>query len=405
MRILVVGSGKMGRAVAWDLAQVGDVDVIGLGDVDEKLLQQTGDWINSSKIELHPLDILDRKATVALMGRYDVVVSTLPTRPTSYGALEASIEAGTDYVDILEEYHRSPDTEETEGLKITAEYGERLHERALEKGVTVLDGMGFAPGLSNITVGEAIRKLDRAETVIARVGGVPSEETANRNPLRYMITWAFEHVLREYMVDVQIIEDGKVTIVPAMSAYETFGFTEFGLDVELEAAITPGMPSFIHTRPTLNYFAEKTIRWVGHYQAIQSLRDCGLLSLEPIEFEGQQIVPRQFFCEMITPRLLQKEGDTDVCFMYNTITGTLGGRDTIIEYRMADRADPNTGLSSMARVTGFSASISALLLGRGEISEKGIVAPEDAIKGDLYGFYIAELEKRRILVKETQRAL
>ena len=50
------------------------------------------------------------------------------------------------------------------------DYGKWLHKKAVERGVTLLDGMGFAPGISNITLGEGFRKLDRAESAIARVG-------------------------------------------------------------------------------------------------------------------------------------------------------------------------------------------------------------------------------------------
>jgi saccharopine dehydrogenase-like NADP-dependent oxidoreductase len=117
-------------------------------------------------------------------------------------------------VDILEEYHRRPDTYETEGLEVAAsmsleEYGESLHRSAQESGVTLLDGMGFAPGLSNITLGEGIRKV-QAESAVARVGGIPSRQSAKRHPLKYMITWSFGHVLREYMVKVRVIQDGKI---------------------------------------------------------------------------------------------------------------------------------------------------------------------------------------------------
>ena len=40
------------------------------------------------------------------------------------------------------------------------EYGDWIHETALKNNVTFLDGIGFAPGLSNITCGEGIRKLE-----------------------------------------------------------------------------------------------------------------------------------------------------------------------------------------------------------------------------------------------------
>ena len=55
----------------------------------------------------------------------------------------------------------------------------------------------------------------------------------------------------------------------------------------------------------------------------------------------------------------------------------------------------------MARVTGSSAAVAARLLAKGDIKEKGIVAPEDAIKDDAYDIFMQELEKRGIVVAET----
>ena len=161
------------------------------------------------------LDTADAVATRRLMEKYDVAVIALPNRKSSYRTVEAAIDAGINAVDVLEEYHRRPDPYETEDLEVPSgisldEYGESLHRRSMENDVTILDGMGFAPGLSNITLGEGIRKVN-ALSAVTRVGGIPSKESAVRHPLRYMITWSFCHVLREYMVKVRIIKDGIIT--------------------------------------------------------------------------------------------------------------------------------------------------------------------------------------------------
>ena len=50
-------------------------------------------------------------------------------------------------------------------------------------------------------------------------------------------------------------------------------------------------------------FSEKTIRWPGHWQAIDTLKECGLLDNEPVTFGGQAIRPRDFFLSRIEPRL------------------------------------------------------------------------------------------------------
>ena len=114
---------------------------------------------------------------------------------------------------MLEEYHRRPDLYELEGLKLPPnttldEYGDWLHETAKKNGSTFLDGIGFAPGLSNLTTGDALRKLDKAVWAVARVGGIPCKKSAEGRPLKYMITWAFSHVLREYNVKLFILKDG-----------------------------------------------------------------------------------------------------------------------------------------------------------------------------------------------------
>jgi saccharopine dehydrogenase-like NADP-dependent oxidoreductase len=279
-------------------------------------------------------------------------------------------------------------------------YGDWLHSRAKKHGVTILDGMGFAPGISNITLREGISKLDSADSAIARVGGIPSKESSRKHPLGYMITWAFEHVLREYMVKVRVIKGGKIREVDAASDLERFRFTAFGKDEILECAITPGMPSFVYTQRNLNEFFEKTIRWPGHWQGIQVLKECGMLDLRPVKIRGLEIAPREFLLTAMKPKLEPRADDTDICVMWNTAVGTKNGRKTCISAYLWDDADIQNGISAMARVTGFSAAIGALFIGRGKININGIVPPEEGIKGTLYETFIDELAKRGIKILE-----
>jgi saccharopine dehydrogenase-like NADP-dependent oxidoreductase len=368
-------------------------------------LEKVQTWVGAKKLVVHTVDVADREGMIRLMKGYDAGALALPDRRTSYKTAEYAIAAGLPIVDMLEEYHRTPDAYEVEGLELppgmTLErYGDWLHEQALESGVTFLDGMGFAPGLSNVTLGDGIAKLDSAEVAIARVGGIPEKKAAQRHPLRYMITWAFEHVLREYSIRLKVIKDGRVVEVDAGTEREAFRFKAFGRDEELECAVTPGMPSFITSRPQLKEFAEKTVRWPGHWGGVQTLKECGLLDLDPVEFDGTQVSPRKFLLALITPRLQARPGETDVCVMYNTLLGMKNGKRVKIEYLMWDEADTEHGLSSMMRATGFPVAIAVRMLARGEIREKGIVPPEDGIYGPLYQSFLAELAKRNILIEE-----
>jgi saccharopine dehydrogenase-like NADP-dependent oxidoreductase len=91
--------------------------------------------------------------------------------------------------------------------------------------------------------------------------------------------------------------------------------------------------------------------------------------------------------------------------MWNTIVGMKDGCKTRINYYLWDEADAKNGISAMARVTGFSAAVGALFIGRGMIKSGGIVPPEDGIRGELYGVFVDELRKRRIKVIEVPEIL
>ncbi len=405
MKALVIGAaGKMGRAVVHHLAKDPQVTEIGLLDSRDEALKSFVQGDLTGKLKAHPLDVADRPKLEEIMEGYDVGVATLPNRKVSYHVMRTAIKAGLHLVDMLEEYHRRPDKYETEGFEIPEdfetydEYGEWLHERALSRDVLVLDGMGFAPGLSNITSAQGIRRLDRADAVIARVGGIPNIECCAKHPLRYMTTWSLEHVLREYSVKTQILKDGKVVEVQALTDRERFRFSKFEVDVDLECAVTPGMPSFIYTYPGLTHFAEKTVRWPGHYDGVRTLIECGLFEEAPVEYNGYKISPREFLLAMINPRLVPQEGDGDVCVMYNTVTGEKDGRPHKVEYFMWEEA--NQDFTAMARVTGFPAAIGAKMIGAGAIDLRGIRAPEECFTGKNYQSLLAELETCDIHIAE-----
>ncbi len=408
MKALIFGAGRQAEGIAWYLVNHSDFEQVGIYSRSEDHINKISDFLKSDKIEKHIGNVLDEEKTKEVMEGYDVGINALPTRETSYKTVELAIEEGLDMVDILEEYHRRPDPYEMENLEIpedmtVEEYGEWLHEEYKENDLIFIDGNGFAPGITNFTLGEALREMDERESAIARCGGVPDEEAAKRHPLKYMITWAFDHVLREYNIKSPAIIDGEETEIRALTRHEKFNFDKFGKDVELECAVTPGMPSFVYTRSDLNETYEKTIRWPGHYDAIKEFRECGMLDIEPVEVDGKEFVPREVLSSVITPKLQPEEGDTDICVMWNTAKGKKDDKDVRIDYYLWDEEDTEAGLTAMQRTTCFPAAISAEMIVKGDIEEKGIVPPEDCIKGEVYEKMIARLEDVgiKILKKKT----
>lgn len=110
MKVLVFGgSGGIGTAVAYDLAQDSQIKAVGIVGRRKEALEETRKWIGSEKVIPQPLDILNRDDIKKLMGLYDVGIIALPDRRTSYSLVHSAVEAGLHVIDMLEEYHRRPD--------------------------------------------------------------------------------------------------------------------------------------------------------------------------------------------------------------------------------------------------------------------------------------------------------
>jgi len=396
----------MGSVIAWDLCKHEEVESVGLVDNYSPSLEKAADWIQDNRITTHLLDSTNREQLIELMKSHDVGIGALSTIKQTNELMETVIEAEIDFVDVLGEYYRHPNESYLDGFNIPsgttgAEYGEILHQRARDKGITILCCMGFAPGLSNLTLGYGISQMDKAETAIARVGGMPAGRAADNYPMKYSVTWCWDQVIDSAMDKTRILKNGALQYVDAMSEYERFNFKEFGKDLELEAFITPGMDSFIFTRPDLTSCYEKTIRWPGYKESMAFLESCGFFDTAPTEFNGQHIVPREFAARIMEPKLAHQKGDGDVSVMWNTVTGEKNGKASQTDYYMWVDSDTENVISSMARATAFPSSISAVMMGRGKFTVKGIVSAEDAFDAALYKSMLQELEKRGIVIKES----
>lgn len=406
LKILVIGCGKMGSVISWDLCKYEAVESVGLVDNDSPSLEKAASWIQDKRVTTHLLGGNFREQLVAMMKSYDVGIGALPMIKQTNQLIEMAIEAEINLVDIYGEYYRRPNEFYLDGFNIPPDatgeaYGELLHQQALGKDITILCCMGFAPGLSNMTLGQGIAHMDKAYTAIARVGGIPDIEVADKYPMKYMVTWCWDQAIDSAMGKTRILKDGTFQFVDAMSEYELFDFKAFGKDLKLEAFITPGMESFLFTRPNLESCYEKTIRWPGYKDSMSFLKSCGFFGKNPIEFKDRKIVPREVAARIMEPELAPKNGAGDVSIMWNTVTGEKDGAFSQIDYYMWVDSDIENNISSMARATGFPASISAVLLGRGHSIPRGIVSPEDAFDRALYTSMINELETKGVVIKES----
>ena len=356
-----------------------DVTTVGLADRSHGALENARAWLKSPKVVTHQVDVHKKDELATLMSQYDVGVNTLPDRRTSYLVVDAAVRNGFNFVDILEEYHLRPDAYEVEGLELPAgmtlnQYGDWIHETAVKNHVTFMDGIGFAPGMSNVTCGEGMRKLD-----YDRVGHRPRRRHPGQGSRLPPPAALHDHVgvlaraarIRhqgQRPAGRQDHRGGRVDPAARPFTFDKLGKTRSSSSAPSRRAC----PASSSRGPDLKEFAEKTVRWPGHWDGVQTLKECGMLDLDPVEINGVKVVPRDVLLARIEPRLRAQPGETDVCVMYNTVDRHEERQaHARCPYHLWDEADTVNKVSAMGRVTGYSAAIGAVMVAKGMVPETG----------------------------------
>lgn len=377
MKVIVLGCGKIGSVMAMDFARSVEGSEVVLADKSGERAKGVASTIEGAG--WLAVDTTDYRGLVDSLRGFDLVLGALPG-DYGYKALEAAAEAGVDVVDV----------------SFTPEDPLGLDEAAKDAGVTIIPDCGVAPGLSSILVGYGSIKLDKVREAHIMVGGIPETPVP---PLGYTITWSAEGLIDEYVRDVNIVEGGKIVEVPALSGLEEVDFPGVG---RLEAFYTDGLRTLVHSLPGVNSMYEKTLRYPGHVEKVRLLRELGFFDDESIYVEGRSVSPR-----LLTARLLErslwKPEVGDLLAMIVDVRGEVGSEEAGYRYYILDRFHRKTGVTAMARTTGYTASIVGGMLARGEIEEKGVIPPErlgmnEAITEAL----LEELRTRGVLVEETR---
>ena len=380
MRMLVLGAGLQGSACAYDLLQNPEVTQVRLADLHFDHLPRFLKPLAGPRLIPTPLDVRDREAVLALMRESDAVMSAIPYY-FNLQLAECAVEAGVHFCDL------GGNTEIVFQQKALA-------DKAIAKGVTVVPDCGVAPGMVNILAQYGIAQLDAVNSVRIFVGGLPQNPEP---PLNYQIVYSLEGVLDYYTTLSWVVRNGKRVQMTALSELETVSFPEpVG---GLEAFHTAGGLSTMAFRyegkiSTMEY---KTLRYPGHAAMMETIRDLGLLDLEPVDVKGVKVVPRDLFVSVVGPRLTKPKGK-DLLALRVTVTGTKHNKPATRQFDLIDLYDEAHGISAMMRTTGYSLSITGQMQARGQVTPPGVWTPDECMPA---AAYIAELRQRGMDVRET----
>jgi saccharopine dehydrogenase-like NADP-dependent oxidoreductase len=374
MKIVVLGAGMVGAAIARDLARDRGTEVLAVDADPEALAGLDGD----KSIDVMQADLREKGGVSSAVAGSDFVISAVPGF-MGFETLRGIIEAGKDVVDI-------------------AFFGEDpflLDELAKKNGVTAVVDCGVAPGLCNIIAGRLYDRLDRTESYACYVGGLPVVRTW---PFEYKAPFSPSDVLEEYTRPARLVEHGREVVRPALSEPELLDFPGVGT---LEAFNTDGLRSLIRTLP-IPFMKEKTMRYPGHAGLMRALRESGFLSDKEIEAAGTRVRPLSLTSRLLFDQWRLEDGEADVTVFQVIVEGTDRDKAVRYAYDLLDRYDPETRTTSMARTTGYTCSIVARQVIAGLFTRKGICPPE--YLGSVEGCYedlLKGYEARSIHLRET----
>lgn len=383
MKILILGSGMMGKGACFNLCSQQEVSQIILADRELERPHQIAGEYGNPKIIPALFEATDENRVKELMNGCSVAISAT-SYDHNYKYSQIAIESGCNFVDLG-------------GNHDVVDQQFSLHEKARNKGISIIPDCGLAPGMVNILTARAVDQFHSVDVVEIRVGGIPVNPVP---PLNYFLVFSARGLINEYTEKSRIIENAKIIEVDSMEGLETLYFQDpFG---KMEAFYTSGgISTLIKTMDgklkNLNY---KTIRYPEHQHYIKFLINLGLTDNEPINVKNISVAPRH-----IMEQLLEKNlgfDNRDATLLRVTARGVHNDMDTIYTQECIDFYDKKNNLTSMMKMTAFSAAIIALMIARGDITDRGVLFQERSIP---YENYLAELEKWKINISSRKQQL
>lgn len=372
-KIAVLGAGLVGGVIAQDLAKHHDVTS---ADVSADALAR----LRTKGIAIRELDLADEAALREFVTPFDVIVSAVPSR-FGFRTLATLIDAGCRIADIA----------------FTPEDVMQLDARARETGAILLTDIGVAPGISNLILGHHDAHM-QVRKFVCYVGGNPREP---KPPFRYRATFAPSDVIEEYTRPARIQRDGKIVELPALTERERVMF-DAG---EMEAFLTDGLRSILVTMKHVPEMIEKTMRWPGHTDIVEAMRDAGFFSSEPLDVNGQRVAPRDISVALLKDEWRLRAGEADMLQMRVIVEGDEDGRTVTHRWEMQDNFDPATGFSAMSRTTGFTCAAAANLLAESRWTQPGVYPAELVGRDDAaFDFIFRYLEARGVILHHAKDA-
>ena len=397
-KVMLVGIGKQGKAALWDLIRSDLIDEIVAIDISreaEEYIRALG----SNKVFFVKTDLRNKAEISRSMKDVDLVIDLSPSI-FAMELIKLSIENYKHLVNASYLIDPSTVLDATEYAKVK-EIIKELDKLAKRNNITILPEFGLDPGIDLVLMGQVIKELDEVHEIYTYGAGLPEPKIAYTNPLKYKITWNFESVIRAYKRPARVIREGNIVVIPPENIFspENCHRVEIKDLGVFEAYPNGDIVTYLERfelHKIIRSAVRYTLRWPEHCWFWKKLVDLRFLDEKPIKVGDVLISPKDFLIALLEPQLQLKENERDMAIVRVEAKGIKSSKSMYIIYQLIDYKDLATGFTAMQRTTGFTVSIGAQMILRGDIKKRGIIFPEKDVP---YEIFKKELMKRGIEIK------
>jgi lysine 6-dehydrogenase len=364
MKFLVLGSGMMGQAIAYDLCNYSNFENITIADKYDKNLKNTYGFLNEKDIDFKTIDVDKTSYLKKFLKKYDMVISAVPYR-YNYKLAKLTVDTKTHFLDLG-------------GNNDIVKKERTLMAKAKENNVTIIPDCGLAPGMTSVITRDIVDTLNNIDYVKIRVGGLPIKP---KPPLNYQIVFSPLGLINEYVEDAIILDNGKIITKKSMEEIEDISFKK-PFD-NLEAFLTSGGCSTLpYTyKNKIGFLDYKTIRYKGHCKKFKELLN---------KMDREKLISH---LEKTLP-----SNEKDVVLIKVFSKGKKNDSNIELIYSLVDGYDTKNKVTSMMRTTAYPTSIIAIMIEKQIIDKKGVFCPEEIVPCKPF---FKDLNKRNIKIEKT----
>jgi saccharopine dehydrogenase (NAD+, L-lysine-forming) len=366
-RVLIIGAGGVGGVVAHKCAANKDVfgDIMLASRTKEKCdaIARSVAELRGRKITTARVDADDVGQTVELIEQWKpelLINVALPYQDLAL--MDACLATKVDYLDTAN--YEPPDV-----AKFEYKWQWAYRERFEKAGIMALLGSGFDPGVTNVFCAYArdyvFDEIHEVDILDCNAGSHGHAFATNFNP---------EINIREITANGRYWEKGKWIEIPPLSESMVFDFPGVG-DRKAYLLYHEELESLVQNIPGL-----KKIRfWMtfgdSYIKHLEVLQNVGMTSIEPIEFQGQQIVPLQFLKALLPDPASLAQNYTGKTSIGCLVEGTKDGkRKRVFIYNVCDHAETwrEVRAQAISYTTGVPAVVGAEMMLTGKWKKPGV---------------------------------